>query len=209
MVENNSEYKVLETNYSESDLAKIKEYNQSHINVAKELLYKNKEMILNNKDYANLNIQDRIKKMQNEEEFKIFCRTYPIVSKYIIAFGLFSTKAFIKYLNWKSTVRPSDSYRNELIQNQRKQEIWKNKYIYGMYIKYLYQAKNSHANINEINRAYDETVNLLNEETNSFFDKYESELSKIEETKKEYSEERKNRIKEQLKIKLEKHTINS
>lgn len=200
-----NEYKIIKTDYSESDLKKIKEYNQSHIDMAKKLLKKNKEKILNDANYANLNMLDRIKKMQNEEEFKIFCRTYPIVSKYIIAFGLFSTKAFIKYLNWKSTVRPSDSYRNELIQNQRKQELWKNKYIYSIYVKYLYQAKNPHVNLNELNKAYLESVELLNEETNSFFNKYELELSKIEETKKEYSEERKNRIKEQLKIKLEKH----
>lgn len=200
----NNEYKIIKTEYSADDLKKIKEYNQTHIDMAKELLKKNKEKILNDSNYANLNMQDRIKKMQNEEEFKVFCRTYPIVSKYIIAFGLFSTKAFVKYLNWKSTVRPSDSYRNELIQNQRKQELWKNKYIYSIYVKYLYQAKNPHANLSELNNAYNETVKLLNEETNSFFDKYEKELSKIEETKKEYSEERKNRIKEQLKIKLEK-----
>ena len=200
-----NEYKIIKTDYSESDLKKIKEYNQSHIDMAKKLLKKNKEKILHDANYANLNMLDRIKKMQNEEEFKIFCRTYPIVSKYIIAFGLFSTKAFIKYLNWKSTVRPSDSYRNELIQNQRKQELWKNKYIYSIYVKYLYQAKNPHVNLNELNKAYLESVELLNEETNSFFNKYELELSKIEETKKEYSEERKNRIKEQLKIKLEKH----
>ncbi len=200
----NNEYKIIKTEYSSDDLKKIKEYNQTHIDMAKQLLKKNKEKILNDSNYANLNMQDRIKKMQNEEEFKVFCRTYPIVSKYIIAFGLFSTKAFVKYLNWKSTVRPSDSYRNELIQNQRKQELWKNKYIYSIYVKYLYQAKNPHANLSELNNAYNETVKLLNEETNSFFDKYEKELSKIEETKKEYSEERKNRIKEQLKIKLEK-----
>lgn len=200
-----NEYKIIKTNYSEEDIKKINEYNKSHLDLAKNLLKKNRDKILNDSNYANLDMSDRIKQMQKEEEFKVFCRTYPIVSKYIIAFGLFSTKAFIKYLNWKSTIRPSDSYRNELIQNQRKQELWKNKYIYSMYVKYLYQEKNPHVNLDEINKIFNESVTILNEETNAFFDKYEEELHKIDETKKEYTIDRKNKIKEQLKIKLEKN----
>ncbi len=200
-----AEYKVIKTNYSNEDIKKITEFNQSHIDMAKKILKTNKEKILNDKEYADMKILDRIKYMQNIEEFKVFCRTYPIVSKYIIAFGLFSKKAFIKYLNWKSTVRPSDECRNELIKNQRKQELWKNKYIYSMYVKYLYQEKNPHASLKELNLAFDESVKLLNEETNEFFDKYEKELSKLEETKKIYNEEKKNKIIEQLKIKLQKN----
>lgn len=200
-----NEYKIIKTNYSIEDIKKIDEYNKSHIDLAKKLLYHNREKILNDSNYANLDMAARIKNIQNEEEFKVFCRTYPIVSKYIIAFGLFSIKAFVKYLNWKSTVRPSDSYRNELIQNQRKQELWKNKYIYSMYVKYLYQEKHPHSNLNDINKIYNESIELLNSETNDFFDKYEAELNKIEETKKEYTIERKNKIKDQLKFKLEKN----
>ncbi len=200
-----AEYKVIKTNYSNEDIKKITEFNQSHIDMAKKILKTNKEKILNDKEYADMKILDRIKYMQSIEEFKVFCRTYPIVSKYIIAFGLFSKKAFIKYLNWKSTVRPSDECRNELIKNQRKQELWKNKYIYSMYVKYLYQEKNPHASLKELNLAFDESVKLLNEETNEFFDKYEKELSKLEETKKIYNEEKKNKIIEQLKIKLQKN----
>ena len=95
----NSEFKIIKTDYSSDDLIKINEYNNTHINMAKELLNYNKEKILNDMNYANLDMFKRIKITQNEEKFKIFCRTYPIVSKYIIAFGLFSTKAFVKYLN--------------------------------------------------------------------------------------------------------------
>ena len=197
----NSEFKIIKTDYSSDDLIKINEYNNTHINMAKELLNYNKEKILNDMNYANLDMFKRIKITQNEEKFKIFCRTYPIVSKYIIAFGLFSTKAFVKYLNWKSTIRPSDSYRGELIQNQRKQELWKNTYVYSIYVKFLFKEKNKHASLNEINEMYQESIRRSNE----FFDKYEKELEKIEETKLEYSIERKNKIKDQLKLKLEKN----
>ena len=200
-----NEYKIIKTNYSKEDIIKINEYNKSHLDLAKKLLKYNRDKLLTDVNYAKLDITDRIKQIQKDDEFKIFCKTYPIVSKYIIAFGLFSTKAFIKYLNWKSTIRPSDSYRNELIQNQRKQELWKNKYIYSIYVKYLYQEKNPHVNLNEINKMFNESVEMLNEETNTFFDKYEEELNKIKEIKKEYTIDRKNKIKEQLKFKLEKN----
>jgi len=200
-----NEYKIIKTNYSLEDMSKIEEFNKTHIALAKQLLQYNKDKILNDSNYANLDMSGRMKYIQNEEQFKVFCRTYPLVSKYIVAFGLFSTQAFIKYLNWKSTVRPSDSYRNELIQNQRKQELWKNKYIYSMYVKYLYQEKHPHSNLTDINKMYQESVEILNAETNEFFDKYEFELNKLEDSKKEYTNERKNKIKEQLKIKLEKN----
>ena len=192
-----NEYKIIKTNYSSEDIEKINEYNKSHLDLAKKLLKYNREKILSDSNYSKLEISDRIKLVQNEDEFKIFCRTYPIVSKYIIAFGLFSSKAFINYLNWKSTIRPSDSYRNILINNQRKQELWKNKYVYGIYVKFLFKEKNPHVNLNEINKIFVESVNLLNEETNAFFNKYEEELEKIKETKEEYSVERKNKIKDQ------------
>lgn len=200
-----TEYKIIKTNYSLEDIGKINEFNKTHIALAKQLLQYNKDKILNDSNYTKLDMPDRMKYIQNDEQFKVFCRTYPLVSKYIVAFGLFSTQAFIKYLNWKSTVRPSDSYRNELIQNQRKQELWKNKYIYSMYVKYLFQAKHPHSNLTDINKMYNESIELLNKETNEFFDKYEIELNKLEDSKKEYTNERKNKIKEQLKIKLEKN----
>jgi hypothetical protein len=198
------EYKLLKQNYSDEELNKIKEFNKTHTEMAKSILKYNRDKLLNDSEYSKLDIKERIKYIQNLDEYKVFCRTYPIVSKYIIAFGLFSTKAFTKYLNWKSNIRPSDSYRNELINNPRKQELWKNKYVFAIYVKYLYQEKNAHCNLNEINQIYLQSVNALNEETNEFFNLYEKELSKMEETKKEYNAERKNKIKDQLKIKLQK-----
>jgi len=200
-----SEYKLLKHSYSEEELRKIEHFNNEHTNMARELLKYNHDKLLNNTEYSNMDIKDRIKHVQKLDEYKLFCKTYPIVSKYIIAFGLFSTKAFKRYLNWKSNIRPSDSVRTELINNPRKQELWKNKYIYAVYVKYLYQEKNKHVNLNDINKMYQESVNALNSETNEFFDLYEKEMQKIEDTKKEYNIERKNKIKDQLKIKLSKN----
>lgn len=198
------EYKIIKQEYTSSEKEKIDEFNKQHTDMAKKLLKYNRDSLLNNSEYSQLEIKERIRNIQKMPEYSSFCKTYPIVSKYIIAFGLFSSKAFIKYLNWKSNVRPSDEYRNKLINNPREQELWKNKYIYGIYIKYLYQEKNNHCNLNEINQIYLQTVYALNEETNEFFTLYEKELKKNEEMKQEYTTERKNKIKDQLKLKLQK-----
>ena len=197
-----SEYKLLTQSYSDEDLNKIANFNNEHTKLAKNLLKYNHDKLLNDTEYANLDMKGRIKYIQTLEDYKLFCRVYPIVSKYIIAFGLFSTKAFNRYLNWKSNIRPSDSVRTELINNPRKQELWKNNYVYAVYVKYLYQEKNKHVNLNDINRMYHDSAKSLNIETNEFFDLYEAEMKRIEETKNELTIERKNIIKHQLKLKL-------
>ena len=197
-----SEYTILKQNYSEDDLKKIKEFNNNCINAAQSLLKYNRNKLSNDDTYLKLSDKDRIMKIQSMDEYKEFCKQLPIVSKYIIALGLFSSKAFNKYLDWKSNVRPSDYIRNKMINNPREQELWKNKYVYGIYVKYLYQEKNKHINLSEINQAYKLTVDALNEESNTFFDLYEKELKNMEETKLQYNEERKDHIKKQLKLKL-------
>jgi len=201
----NSEYTYLKHKYTDDDLKKIKEFNNVQINIAQSILKYNRNKLLNDESYAKLPDQDRIKTIQSMEEYKEFCKQYPIVSKYIIALGLFSSKAFNKYLDWKANVRPSDYIRTKIINNPRQQELWKNKYIYGIYVKYLYQEKNKHCNLSEINKAYLLTVEALNSESNEFFDVYEKELKNMEETKLQYNEERKEQIKKQLKLKLDKN----
>lgn len=199
-----SEYKLIKIEYTKEDHVRISEYNDQHTKMAFKLLKHNRDSLLNNKEYKDLSEEDRIKKIQQHVDYKEFCKAYPIVSKYIIAFGLFSKKAFVKYLDWKAKVRPSDESRAKLVSNQRGQEKFKNKYMYAIYVKYLYQEKNKHRNLADINNAYTLTVKSLNEETDQFFDLYEKEV-KVQEVKKEqYTEEKKQNIIKQLKLKLEK-----
>ena len=98
----NTEYNYLRHNYTDDELKKIKEFNDTHINKAQSLLKYNRNKILNDTEYAKLTDQERIKYIHQNEEFKNFCKEFPIVSKYIIALGLFSSKAFNKYLDWKA-----------------------------------------------------------------------------------------------------------
>lgn len=198
-----SEYQLLKIEYSEEDKKNIDAYNDSHISKALDLLKYNRNKILDDKDYEKLDIVDRMKFIQSHDDFKDFCKQYPVVSKYIVCFGLFSKNAFNKYINWISILRPSDEYRKVIINNQREQQKFKNKYIYAIYVKFLYQEKMKSANLSEINKAYDLTVADLNKETDSFFELYEREVIKQNKKKELSAEEKKQKIINQLKIKLE------
>ena len=196
-----SEYKLLDIKYSDDDIKKIEEFNKQHVEKALELFKYNRNNILENE--KDIDIKKRVLDIQSNDNFKDFCRTYPIVSKYIIAFGLFSKKAFIKYLDWKAKVRPSDMMRVKLTNNQREQEKFKNKYIYAVYVKFLYQEKMNHKNLSDINNAYKLTYEELNKETDVFFDLYDKEVKKQEEKKELNAEEKKQKILNQLKMKLD------
>jgi hypothetical protein len=93
--------------------------------------------------------------------------------------------------------------RAKLAQNPREQEKFKNKYIYAVYLKYLYEENTSHANLIDINTSYRLAYEELNKETDSFFDLYEAELQKQNEKKELNNEERKQKILSQLKMKLD------
>lgn len=209
-----SEYKLIEIKYTDEELKRVELYNKEHVNKALDLFKYNRDNILANE--KELNIKKRVTDIQEHPDFKEFCRHYPIVSKYIIAFGLFSKKAFLKYLDWKAKVRPTDESRAKLTGNQREQEKFKNKYIYAVYVKFLYQEKmnlsgdvcpnlRNHANLSDVNEAYVQTYEALNKETDDFFDLYEEEERKQNEKKESNTEEKKQKIINQLKMKLEKN----
>lgn len=195
-----SEYKLMEFKYSEEESERIEEYNKNRIKTALDLLVYNRKKLMEDKEYAALSIEERINSAQ--AEFAAFCGEYPVVSKYIIAYGLFSTKAFIKYVDWKCKVRPSDAIRSKLSGNQREQEHFKNKYVYGVYIKFLYAEKNPKAGLKEINTAYLDNVKLLNEESDKFFDMYESAKDDVEKKEQDTRQERIDALKDQLKKRI-------
>jgi len=198
----NNEYQILKIEYSDEDKENIKKYNQSHVDKALELLKFNRNKLLDDVEYEKLELVDRMRFIQTHDDYKEFCAQYPIASKYIVCFGLFSKKAFIKYIDWISIVRPSDAFRSKFAKNQRKQQHFKNKYMYAVYVKYLFQDKNPRASLSDINQAYISTYEDLNKETDNFFDLYEAEVEKQNEKKELNAEERKEKVINQLKIKL-------
>jgi len=105
-------------------------------------------------------------------------------------------------VDWKCKVRPSDKMRSKLAGNQREQEHFKNKYVYGMYIKFLYADKNPRASLKAVNEIYMENVELLNKESDEFFDMYESAKELVEQNEQQTREERIEALKKQLKMKI-------
>lgn len=203
------EYKLLTFNYSEDDKKKIDEYNKERVRKSLELLAYNRRKLMEGGEYAAMDVADRVRFIQNIEEFKVYCAEYPMVSKYIIAYGLFSTKAFLKYIDWKARVRPSDDLRNKLAGNQLEQEKFKNKYVYSVYVKYLYSDKNLKAGLREINEMYIATYEQLNKETEAFFDAYNKAKKEVEDKENDTVEKRKIDIAKQLRKKLEMESNNT
>jgi hypothetical protein len=203
-----AEYKLIKFDYSEEDLKKISEYNSNRVKTALELLVHNRKKLQTDNDYFKLTIQERINKVQTSSEFGSFCNEFPVVSKYIIAYGMFSTKAFKKYTDWKARLRPSDKIRSELSGNQLAQEHFKNKYIYAVYVKFLYADKNPRASIKEVNEVYIDTVNSLDSDSTSFFQMYESAKAEAEQHEHHNKSARIARIKEQLQLAIQKKIEN-
>jgi hypothetical protein len=190
-------------NYSEDDKKKIEEYNNNRVRKSLELLTYNRDKLLNDDEYIKLSMTERIRKVQQMEDFKVYCVEFPMVSKYIIAYGLFSTKAFKKYMDWKARVRPSDELRNKLAGNQLEQEKFKNKYVYSVYMKYLYAEKNPRSSLKDINSAYISTYEQLNKETEEFFNMYESAKQEAQQKEEHILEKRKEELIKQLKKKVD------
>lgn len=197
------EYTLVEQKLSAEDEQRIQEYNSKYTRIALEMLKYNRDKLVNDKEYAALSEDKRVQHIYTHDDFKEFCMTYPMVSRFIVAFGLFSTKAFVKYLDWKAKVRPTDEMRAKLMGKQREQEKFKNKYIYAVYVKYLHMYKiNKHANLDLINAAYNEAVEMLNRDTDEFFDAYE-EVDRVNKKREAESvDERKRMLVEQLQNKL-------
>lgn len=195
------EYKIQDIEYTPEDKQRIDEYNKTHVRLALNMLKQNREKIMR-ETHNGVNpastLQARVEYFHGLEEFKEFCRTYPIVTKFIVAYGLFSTKAFIKYMDWKAKVRPTDETRAKLVGNQREQEKFKNRYIYAIYVKFLYKEKGNHSSTQQLEEMYETVVQDLNKDVDEFFDKYEESVKEVEGIEQDNIEYRKKKLLEQV-----------
>lgn len=163
----------------------------------------NRDKLINDEEYKNLSQEKRILHIQKHEDYKDFCTTFPIVSKYAIAYGLYSTKAFKRYIKYKFTKKPTKEEREELINNPYGQKLWSN-HLYATYVKWLHADKKPHCPQNELDNVYKQTLDMLNKETKKFFDTYEKELEKFNKEKEKLNNERKEELKELFKQNLQK-----
>ena len=162
----------------------------------------NRDRLINNKEYSELKQEHRIIHIQKCDEYKEFCSSFPVVSKYAIAYGIYSTKAFKRYIKYKFTKKPTKEERNELLNNPCGQKMWSN-HFYATYIKWVHADKKPHCPQNELDNVYKQTLDLLNEETKKFFDTYDKELEKFDQEKEKLNIERREDLKKMFKKRLE------
>ena len=67
-----TEYKLLKLDYTDDEKRRINDFNQQHLNMARELLKYNRDKLLNDKEYADLDIIDRNKEISSSHQFKDF-----------------------------------------------------------------------------------------------------------------------------------------
>lgn len=175
---------------------------QTYVDKLVEMVKYNRDKLKNEEEYRKLTEEKRLEHIQKHPDFQDFYRSFPSVTTYAISRGVYSTKVFKKYVQYKFTKTPTPEERAELMNNPEGQKVWGNKF-YATYVKWLYADKNPHCPQNELDRVYTETLNALNQETKQFFQTYEKEKEKFDIEKEELNKERKEELKQLFKQRLE------
>jgi len=175
---------------------------QPYVDKLVEMVFYNRNKLKDEEEYRKLSEVDRLKHIQTHNDFKEFYKTFPSVTTYAISRGIYSTKVFKKYVQYKFTKVPTTEEREELMNNPEGQKIWGN-HFYAIYVKWLYAEKNPHSPQSELDTVYNNILSELNKETKKFFKTYDTELKKFEEEKKILSQEKKDDLKNIFKKRLE------
>jgi hypothetical protein len=166
---------------------------KDEVKAAKDILYYVNNRLKTDKDFFKLDIEERYKDVSSMPEYKQFALTFPIVSRYIIQLGQFSSKIFVKYLTHLNKVKPTAEERAQCVNDNEEQMMWLNKQR-ALYVKWLYAEKSRSHDSNESNKIYQETLNLLNEDTKKMFKILKEEKQKLKEKESEYMAELREKV---------------
>lgn len=89
-----------------------------------------------------------------------FYQRFPIVARYMVSLGQFSSVAFDRYLRYCDM---------HIDKGLKKESIWLDQQ--ATYVKFLYQAYHPHCSVKELDGVYDEAMSSLKSEFNDFQDK--------------------------------------
>lgn len=190
-----SEYQLIEFNYTDEEKEQLDKYTKSALDAIDKLI----KYSLQNLTISEKNRVSNFETVSQIEEFKPLCSMYPMVVKYVLWMQLFSKKAFVKYMEWKAKVRPSESVRLQYQEDKRSVELWKNKYHYAVYVKYLYRYKYNPSS-DKLNEIYKTTYEQLNSETTAMLDIIEEQQKQMKQTKEDRLEHMKDDIKKHLSL---------
>lgn len=144
----------------------------------RDLLYYVNTKLKNDTVFRSLESEDRFKEVSEMEEHKQFILAFPIVARYIIQLGMFSSKVFARYLTHMNTVKPTPEERTRCMKDEEQQMLWLNKQR-GLYVKWLHINKSNNHSEAEAEEIYKQTVELLDSDTKKIFTIIKAEKEKI------------------------------
>lgn len=144
----------------------------------RDLLYYVNNKLKSDNDFFSLDPEERFKLVSEMDEHKQFILAFPIVSRYIIQLGMFSSKVFEKYLKHMNTIKPTPEERSKCMNNEEEQMLWLNKQR-ALYVKWLHMDKSRNHSTAEANDIYNQTVELLDSDTKKIFKLINTEKQKM------------------------------
>jgi phosphatidylserine/phosphatidylglycerophosphate/cardiolipin synthase-like enzyme len=151
---------------------------KKEIKHGRDLLYYVNDKLRADSTFLALDSEERFKQVSELDEHKQFILAFPIVSRYIIQLGMFSSKVFEKYLTHMNTIKPTPEERSKCMNNEEEQMLWLNKQR-ALYVKWLHMNKSNNQNTSEANDIYNQTVELLDSDTKKIFALINSEKQKM------------------------------
>jgi uncharacterized protein Yka (UPF0111/DUF47 family) len=138
-----------------------------------------KKRIVDDPEFMELSDTKKVEVYQNTE-FKEFYITYPIVCRYMICMGQFSTKAFRRFLV-KSVNMSKKPVSKEKGYNE---DQWIRRQ--SDYVRYLWESyQKSHFNKEDSNKIWEHSYNTLKKEFSDFREMHKEVEEKLKREKKE------------------------
>jgi len=142
-----------------------------------------KKRIVDNPEFVELSDTKKVEVYQNTE-FKEFYITYPIVCRYMICMGQFSTKAFRRFLV-KSVNMAKEPVRREKGYNE---DQWVRRQ--ADYVRYLWESyQKTHFKKEDSNKIWEHSYNTLKKEFSDFREMHKEVEEKLKREKKENKKE--------------------
>ena len=140
-----------------------------------------KDIIKKDKEFIKLGDQEKLDRFRNID--KTFMEEFPIVGRYMVCTGNYSTKAFKRFLlKIRNVVHPPPEKRGKGYMEDQ----WVRRQC--DYVRYLWEeSQNGHYNNAEAKYVWNETYTLLTKEFNDFRDKFKTVEEKVKEDKVKYN----------------------
>ncbi len=155
----------------------------------------------NKKSLEELTGKDRKNEVLKFEPAKMFNSIHPIVFQYLAVEGVYSGRAFKRYV--MAVFGKPKSKEDELKMREDKRYVYHYKNAQqALYYKYLLMDTNPNVNATRIHEMYEDMVKTLNEKTDNMLDAYNQAQERAKVDEEHFSEEKRRELVEYLKKRL-------